>query len=144
MPDTGPYTGQCACGALTLTIAGEPVGTRQCWCRQCQQIAAGGPTNNAIFKGEDVTINGPLAHKSWTAASGNTLTFHFCPSCGTQVYAQSSARMHLKTVRFGVIDEPHGLAPQAVIWTDDAPAWAMIDPALESWPQQPPAPPPTS
>ena len=136
------YTGRCACGAITLEIAGEPVATRQCWCRQCQQIAAGGPTQNAIFKGEDVEIAGSFASNSWTAASGNTLTFHFCPSCGTQIFAQSSARPHLKTVRLGSIDEPHGLKPEMIIWTNDAPAWAQIDPTLESWPQQPPAPQP--
>ncbi|MBB3861034.1 hypothetical protein GGQ88_002306 [Novosphingobium hassiacum] len=138
------YTGRCACGAITLEITGEPVATRQCWCRQCQQIAAGGPTQNAIFKGDDVAIAGAPASSQWTAASGNTLTFHFCPSCGTQVFGQSSARPHLKTVRFGVIDEPHGLKPEMIIWTDDAPEWAQIDPALESWPQQPPAPPPSA
>ncbi len=137
------YTGRCACEAITLEIAGEPVGTRQCWCRQCQQIAAGGPTHNAIFPAESVAIEGNLAVSDWTAASGNTLTFHFCPSCGTQVYAQSSARPHLKTVRFGVIDRPHDLAPQVVIWIADAPPWAQIDPALENWPQQPPAPSPS-
>ncbi len=136
------YTGRCACGAITLEITGEPVATRQCWCRQCQQIAAGGPTQNAIFKGNDVAISGALGSSQWTAASGNTLTFHFCPSCGTQVYGQSSARAYLKTVRFGMIDQPHDLKPAMIIWTDDAPAWAQIDPALESWPQQPPAPPP--
>lgn len=135
------YTGGCACGAVKLEITGEPIGTRQCWCRQCQQIAAGGPTHNAIFKVEDVRVSGPLAASHWTAASGNTLTFTFCPSCGTQVYAQSSARAHLKTVRLGVIDEPHGLRPEVVIWTEEAPAWAHIDPTLESWPRQPPAPP---
>ncbi|MEO0033416.1 MAG: hypothetical protein RIS94_3174 [Pseudomonadota bacterium] len=137
-----PYTGKCACGAITLQIAGEPLGTRQCWCRQCQQIAAGGPTHNAIFKADDVAISGTLANAHWTAASGNTLTFHFCPACGTQIYAQSSARPHLKTVRFGALDQPHGLKPEVVIWTDDAPEWAQIDPALESWPRQPPAAPP--
>lgn len=136
------YTGRCACGAVTLAIEGQPLGTRQCWCRQCQQIAAGGPTHNAIFKADDVTATGVLASSTWPAASGNTLTFHFCPSCGTQVYGQSSARPHLMTVRFGAIDEPHGLKPEVVIWTDDAPAWAVIDPALESWPRQPPAPTP--
>ena len=107
-----PYTGRCACGAVTLEIAGDPIATRQCWCRQCQQIAA----------------------------SGNTLTHHFCPGCGTQVYGQSSARLHLKTVRFGVIDEPHGLAPEAAIWLAEAPAWAQVDPAIEQWQGQPPAP----
>lgn len=136
------YTGRCACGSVTLDVAGEPIATRQCWCRQCQRIAAGGPTQNAIFKTAEVTLTGPLGASQWTAASGNSLTFHFCPACGTQVYAQSSARPHLMTVRFGMLDEPHGLRPETVIWTDDAPAWAHIDPALESWPQQPPAPPP--
>ncbi len=136
-------TGRCACGAVTLTLDGDPVGTRQCWCRQCQQIAAGGPTHNAIFPTEAVEITGTLASSGWTAASGNALTFHFCPACGTQIYAQSSARPQFRTVRLGAIDEPHGLRPQMAIWTDDAPEWAVIDPAMESWPQQPP-PPPTS
>jgi hypothetical protein len=139
-----PYSGQCACGSVHLEIAGEPIATRQCWCRQCQQIAAGGPTNNAIFKAEDVNITGTLAHSEWTAASGNTLTFHFCPACGTQIFAQSSARLHLKTVRFGALDAGHGLRPEAIIWTEDAPPWAQFHPSLESWPQQPPAPPPVS
>lgn len=138
---TAPYTGRCACGAVTLEITGDPLGVRQCWCRQCQQIAAGGPTHNAIFKSEDVAISGKLAQSGWHAASGNTLSFYFCPACGTQVYGQSSARMHLKTLRLGAIDEPHGLRPLMAIWTDDAPAWAWIDPALERWPGQPPTPP---
>jgi len=137
-----PYTGECLCGAVTLKIDAEPVGVRQCWCRQCQKLAAGGATTNAIFPAEAVVLSGEPASSSWPAASGNTLTFHFCPACGTQIYGQSSARMHLKTTRLGVLDQPHGLAPQMVIWTDDAPKWAVINPALEQWPQQPPAPPP--
>jgi hypothetical protein len=136
------YTGRCACGQVTLTISAQPVGTRQCWCRQCRTIGAGGPTHNAIFPAEAVALAGALGAASWPAASGNKLTFHFCPECGTQVYAQSSARMHLRTVRLGVLDEPHGLRPEMAIWTDDAPDWALIDPALEQWPQQPPAPAP--
>ena len=138
------YTGQCLCGAVQLTITGETTGVRQCWCRQCQTLAAGGPTNNAIFPSEHVAITGTLGVSSWVAASGNTLTFHFCPSCGTQVYGQSSARLHLKTVRIGVLGQPHGLRPQMAIWTDDAPDWAVIDPALDRWPQQPPPPPSAS
>ena len=135
------FTGHCACGAITLAIAADkPVGTRQCWCRQCQQIAAGGPTHNAIFLAEDVEVSGDLSSSSWASASGNSLTFSFCPSCGTQVYGQSSARMHLTTVRLGVLDEAHGLRPEMAIWTADAPDWAQIDPAIEHHKGQPPAP----
>lgn len=136
------YTGRCACGVVALEISGEPIGTRQCWCRQCQQIAAGGPTNNAMFKVEDVVLAGDVARSTWLADSGNTLTFHFCPVCGTQVYAQSSARSHLMTVRLGMLDPGHGLRPEAIIWTDDAPEWAVFDPALRQFPRQPPPPPP--
>ncbi|WP_395333326.1 GFA family protein [Novosphingobium sp. BL-8H] len=138
---SAPYTGRCACGAVTIRIAGEPIATRQCWCRQCQQLASGGPTNNAIFKVEDVTLNGELASSTWAAASGNTLTFSFCPQCGTQIFAQSSARPHLQTFRLGALDAGHGLKPEMVIWTDDAPEWAHFDTTLETWPQQPPPPP---
>ncbi len=137
-----PYAGRCVCGAVALTIAAEPVATRQCWCRQCQAIAAGGPTNNAIFAADAVNVTGNVAASCWTAASGNILTHTFCPGCGTQLYAQSSARPQLKTVRLGVIDQPHGLRPQIVIWTADAPDWAVIDSTLETFERQPPPPPP--
>lgn len=135
------YSGRCVCGQVTLAISGEPVSTRQCWCRQCQQLAGGGPTHNAIFKADEVRIDGDLASNGWIAASGNTLTGWFCASCGTPVYAQSSARPQFKTVRIGMLDEGHGLRPQTAIWLDDAPDWAVIDPAMEHFPQQPPAPP---
>jgi hypothetical protein len=138
------YTGRCACARVTLVITGEPVATRQCWCRQCRKIAAGGPTHNAMFRAEDVTIAGELRAHAYVAASGNELAQWFCPSCGSHVFAQSAARPHLRTIRLGVLDEPHGLKPQMAIWTDEAPEWAVIDPALVRFPRQPPPPPPPS
>jgi hypothetical protein len=135
------YTGRCACGAVTLAVAGEPVTARQCWCRQCQQAAGGGPTHNVMFRTKDMTIVGTLATRSYVAASGNTVTQSFCPTCGTPVMGQSDARPQFRALRFGVLDEPHGLRPLVAIWTDDAPAWAVMDPALEQFPRQPPPPP---
>jgi len=136
------YTGRCNCGAITVTISAQPVTTRQCWCRQCQKIAGGGPTNNAIFPAEAVILSGETRRRSYVAASGNVLVHEFCSACGSPVMAQSSARPHLRTVRFGILDEGHGLAPVAAIWLDEAPAWARIDPAMEQWPGQPAAPSP--
>lgn len=135
-----PYTGQCNCGSVSAEIAGEPVATRQCWCRQCQKAASGGPTNNAMFETADVKLTGDVGRWSYLAPSGNTLTMAFCPQCGTQVFAQSSARSQFMTFRIGFLDEPHGLAPKMAIWTSEAPEWAQIDPEMESWPAQPPAP----
>ncbi len=124
------YTGRCACGAVALQMSAEPLATRQCWCRQCQTIAAGSATNNAIFPADAVQVTGEMGHSAWTAASGNTLTCYFCPLCGTHVMGRNSGRPSMTVVRFGVIDGPHDLAPQAVIWTEEAPAWAVLDPAI--------------
>jgi hypothetical protein len=135
------HAGRCACGQVTLQISGEPVTTRQCWCRQCQHLAGGGPSHNAMFRSEDVQIEGRLAQHSYVAASGNTLTQWFCPSCGNHIYGQSSARPQFRTVRFGVLDQPHGLRPRMAIWTEAAPPWAVIDPTLEQFQRQPPPPP---
>ncbi len=139
------YTGQCGCGAVALEINGAPVATRQCWCRQCQRIAAGGPTNNAMFRTEDVTVRGTLATSGpYEAASGNHVSHLFCPTCGTQVIGINSGRMQFRVVRMGVLDQPHDLAPAMAIWLDDAPRWAVINPAIEQHRRQPPAPPPAA
>jgi hypothetical protein len=134
------YTGRCACGQVTLAISGQAVTARQCWCRQCQCIAAGGPTHNGMFATQDVTIAGALTGHSYVAASGNTITQSFCPACGTPIMGQSSARPQFRVIRLGTLDEPHDIKPLMAIWTDDAPAWAVIDPALEQYPRQPPPP----
>lgn len=136
------YTGRCACGAITARVEGEPVAVRQCWCRQCQQVAAGNACTNAMFPTDAITLTGELSSHSYVAASGNTIHHGFCGQCGTPVWAHAEARPHFRTLRFGFLDDDHGLRPQMAIWLDDAPAWAVIDPALEHYPRQPPAPPP--
>ncbi|WP_439814279.1 GFA family protein [Zavarzinia sp. CC-PAN008] len=135
--------GRCACGVVTATFTGEPIATRQCWCRQCQQVAAGSATQNAIFRLADIAMTGDLATNAYVAASGNTLTHSFCGRCGTPVMAQSSARPQFRTIRLGFLEAGHGLVPSMAIWTDDAPDWAIIDPALERFARQPPLPPTT-
>lgn len=134
------YAGSCACGAVTATIAGEPVAVRQCWCRRCQRLAAGSPTTNAMFATDDIKLCGELGRTSYVAESGNTLTQSFCAACGTPVMGESSARPQFRVLRLGFLDDSRGLAPTVAIWTDDAPAWAHIDPRLETFPRQPPAP----
>ena len=135
-----PYTGRCACGAVTAIITGEPARVGQCWCRQCQQSASGGPTNNAIFDASSVTIEGKLKRHSYRAASGNTVYHDFCPRCGTAVLGTTMARPHFVGFRLGFLDEGHGLRPTVAIWLDEAPEWAQIDPAIDHFDGQPPPP----
>ncbi|MDG2005224.1 MAG: GFA family protein [Novosphingobium sp.] len=130
------YSGHCSCGSVSARIEGEALGVSQCWCRQCQQTAAGGPTNNAVFPAEAVIIDGSLTERDYVAASGNTVTQAFCPECGTPVLGFSAVRPQIRVFKLGFLDEGHDLRPNRAIWTSEAPDWAMIDPALEQVPGQ--------
>jgi len=136
------YTGRCNCGAITATITAEPLWVRQCWCRQCQKIAAGAATTNALFPVAAIELQGELAWATYQAASGNTVEHGFCAKCGTQVTGRNSARPEANVVRVGFIEQPNDLAPSIAIWLDEAPRWATIDPALETFAGQPPHPAP--
>ena len=125
------HAGHCLCGAVTVSIAADPLGARACWCRDCQYIACGSPTVNILFPEEAVTYTGEIGTLRMIADSGNTVERGFCVKCGTQLYSRTvePAGMPMR-VRAGTLDNPGLEAPQAYIWTDSAPAWAHFDPAL--------------
>jgi hypothetical protein len=129
-------TGRCLCGAVNFKLAGEPLATRVCWCRDCQHLAANG-TVNLLAHADGLTFSGVLSEHVKTAASGNQVTLQFCPSCGTHLFAKSSARPQFRVVRAGNLDEPSSIQPDMNIWAESAPSWACLDPTLEKVEQQP-------
>ena len=76
----------CSCGQLHLTIEGEPSRISMCHCLECQRRTGAVISNQARFPREQVTIVGKATAWMRTAESGNALTFHFCPTCGSTVY----------------------------------------------------------
>ena len=76
----------CSCGQLHLTIEGEPSRISMCHCLECQCRTGAVISNQARFRREQVTFAGKTTEWMRTAESGNALTFHFCPTCGSTVY----------------------------------------------------------
>ncbi|RGE39731.1 aldehyde-activating protein [Comamonas testosteroni] len=132
-------SGHCLCGAVQFKLAAQPQMARVCWCRDCQHLAANG-TVNGVVPAEALSVSGELAEFRKTAASGNEMTRQFCPQCGTQLFAYSSARPHLRVVRIGNLDDPSSVAPIMNIWTSSAPTWACMDEKLDRAEQQPQPP----
>ena len=129
-------TGRCLCGAVSFTLAAEPLATRVCWCRQCQHLAANG-TVNMLVSADALSVTGQLAEYEKTADSGNQVTLQFCPSCGSHLFAKVSARPQFRVVRAGNLDEPSSIQPNMNIWAESAPSWACLNPALERVAGQP-------
>jgi hypothetical protein len=137
--------GGCLCGAVRFEIQSDaPLGVRQCWCRVCQYLSAGGGTINAVFYRADLSASGPLTDYVNAAESGSTMRRRFCAHCGTQVFSEAEPRPHLVVVRVGALDDPNLAPPTGIIWTSSAPNWACFDPELPTSDRQPPAPPPKS
>ena len=76
----------CSCGQLHLSIEGEPLRISMCHCLECQRRTGAVISNQARFRREQVTFAGKATAWRRTAESGNALTFHFCPTCGSTVY----------------------------------------------------------
>jgi len=130
-------TGGCRCGAVRYALSAEPVATRLCWCRDCQYWATGNAAVNIIVPRTAVAVEGsPRAWES-LADSGHHMRRLFCAECGTQVFSEALENRDYMVVRVGTLDDADDLRPEVVIWTDSAPAWAHIDPALEAYPRQP-------
>jgi len=132
--------GGCVCGAVRYAASAEPITVRNCWCRVCQYFAAGNASVNVVFPKDAVTITGELKDYASTADSGNRMHRRFCPSCGTQMFSESEARPNLLIVRGGTLDDREIAKPTAVIWTRSAPSWGHIDPDMQQFEGQPPAP----
>lgn len=131
--------GQCICGNVKYKISAEPVATRICWCRDCQYLAANG-TVNIVVPSTELSIEGSLKMFIKTADSGNVIERRFCPDCGTQLFANSSARPQVTVVRVGTLENPSSVKPSANIWTSSAPTWACLNAELEQITHQPSAP----
>jgi hypothetical protein len=132
-----PLTGRCFCGAVRFEFSQPPIMVRSCWCRDCQYLAAGNASVNAIFRTEGLTLTGEVGEYVSTADSGNVMRRRFCPRCGTPLFSHSSARPDVMVVRVGTLDNREIGGPQSFIWTGSAPSWGFVDPDLPNCAGQP-------
>jgi hypothetical protein len=140
VPDNPFATGRCQCGAVSFALAAPPVTMGQCHCRDCQRTTGTGHISNARFKREDVSISGETRTFAVKADSGNINTRHFCPTCGSRLFGENSARPGFMNVTVGTIDDTSWFEPQWVFYKKRQPMW---DITTEDVPCHDGMPPPT-
>ena len=120
----------CNCGQLQLKIEGEPVRISMCHCLACQRRTGAVSSNQARFRIEQTTASGKSTNWKRTAESGNEVTFHFCPVCGSTVYWQSDGFPGLVVVAIGNLADPDFPAPTIAVWEESRHAW--VSPPAEA------------
>ena len=96
----------CSCGQLNLTSDGEPARISMCHCLECQRRTGAVISNQASFRREQITSAGKSTAWTRTAESGNAITFHFRPTCGSTVYLEGQGFPDYVAVAIGNFADP--------------------------------------
>ncbi len=107
----------CSCGLLSLVCEGEPVRISMCHCLECQRRTGGIFGNQAWFERQQISsISGHSTRFKRLSDAGNSVTFQFCPVCGSTVYWEAEALPGLIAVAVGSFADPAFPAPKHSVW----------------------------
>lgn len=113
----------CSCGSLSLQCRGEPVRISMCHCLACQRRTGAPFGAQSRFRREQVMAQGQSSVFTRTADSGNTVSYHFCPNCGSTVYWELSGFPDLIAVALGMFADPAFPAPRVSVWERTRHPW---------------------
>jgi hypothetical protein len=105
------FTGGCLCGNVRLFALGPPYRVGICHCLDCRKHHGALFYAAAVFPEAAVTIAGETR-----AYAGR----HFCPRCGSSVFARSGDEIE---VHLGALDAPDQLMPTYESWTIRRESW---------------------
>ena len=95
----------CRCGSLKAECFGEPVLMSVCHCTECKRRTGSAFSAQARFPAENVSVIGEFRIFTRTADSERTLTYRFCPSCGSTVAYQIDILPGVVAIPLGAFGE---------------------------------------
>lgn len=113
----------CSCGQLTLAAEGEPVRISMCHCLACQRRTGSVFGAQARFPRDKVSVEGRSSQYVRTGDSGNPLTYHFCPECGSTVYYLLPQFPDVVAVPVGAFADPAFPAPKVSVYEEKRHPW---------------------
>ena len=120
-------TASCRCGQLRATSSGEPVRVSVCHCLDCKKRSGSAFAAQARWPAERVVIEGQSKAHVHTADSGNRITFHFCPDCGSDVHYEIDGKFDgLVAIPLGAFEDPYFASPRFSVWEKRKCDWVDI------------------
>ncbi|MCH8142491.1 MAG: GFA family protein [Proteobacteria bacterium] len=121
----------CSCGKLRLIAQGEPLRVSVCHCTACQRRTGSVFGMQARFSSDNVNIDGPSKKYVRTADSGNRITFHFCPDCGSTMYYQLGDALDMIAIPVGAFADPGFPPPQFSVYETRQHTWVVLPDNME-------------
>lgn len=123
MGNVDQIEGGCLCGAVRIKTLGAPKRVGVCHCLDCRKHHGALFFAAAIFSPNAVQITGETRHYNGR---------HFCPTCGSSVYAVFGDELD---VHLGILDQPDRFVPDYELWTVRREAWLPAFPGIRHFPR---------
>lgn len=132
------FSGGCLCGAVRYQSGSEPAVAGHCQCEDCRRTSATGHASHMAIPADAFQLEGSTTRYDKAADSGNIVSRHFCPTCGSAVYSTNSGVQGRVFVRASSLDDPEVFQPQMVVYASRAPSWDHMAPGLPAFDTMPP------
>lgn len=107
----------CSCGKLEIVCEGEPARVSMCHCLECQRRTGAVFGNQAWFgRAQIVSTAGNPTQFTRQSDAGRSVTFQFCPTCGSTVYWEAEGFPGMVAVAVGSFADPSFPAPKHSGW----------------------------
>jgi hypothetical protein len=126
--------GGCLCGSVRFACNGPLGAAAYCHCADCRKCTGSAFNVSVGVERSDfeITAGSPKGFTK-TGDSGNELTRHFCPDCGSPLFTSSPGHPDRVYVKAGAFDDPALIQPAYQSWTRSSAPWATIEPGLQSY-----------
>ena len=121
----------CSCGKLSVVTSGEPVRVSICHCIACQRRTGSVFGVQARFPKAGVVVSGESHHYARVAESGHTLTFSFCPNCGSTVYYVNDGLPGFVGIPVGAFADPSFKQPEFSVYERSMHTWVVPPPGAD-------------
>jgi hypothetical protein len=116
----------CSCGQLRVTCHGEPVRVSICHCLACQRRTGSPFGQQARWPADRVRIEGTATSFVRVGDEGSTITFRFCPTCGSTVYYDIREMPGVVAVPVGAFADPSFPPPTFSVYEARKHAWVNL------------------
>jgi hypothetical protein len=120
----------CVCGQLIASCSGDPVQVSLCHCLACQRRTGSTYGIAAFFRRESVVVAGDAEAYTRSSDSGYSVTFYFCPNCGSTVYWNPDRKPDMVAVAVGTFADPAFPAPSQAVYAEHRHGWVPRGPAV--------------
>jgi hypothetical protein len=120
-------TASCHCGQLRVACEGEPRKVSMCHCADCKRRTGSAFSVAVFYLRDQVRVTDGVA-KDWArpSVSGFPVTFHFCATCGSNVWWEPQRMPALVGVALGAFADPDFPAPTQSVATAEKCTWLSL------------------